>query len=167
MSLWRTNRMPWRQSRSGTGRGPGDLSGQGGSNGSISAHRSSSTIHGRVVTPSRTAESSHRSRPTRTDQQDRVTSSSCVAGRNAGVRPSVQVSSTEGIARTTFSPLRALAFSATRPGQLLAWSPGHYLPGLPTCSPRVLANVRAQLPPSDTQLFPTSRVSREVGMTDR
>lgn len=51
--------MPCRQSRSDTGRGPGDRSGHGGSNGSISAHKSSSTIHGRVLTPSRTAESSH------------------------------------------------------------------------------------------------------------
>lgn len=75
MSLQRTNRMPWRHSRSDTGRGPGDRSGQGGSNGSISAHKSSSTIHGRVLTPSRTAESSHRSRPTSTIHQDRFTSS--------------------------------------------------------------------------------------------
>ncbi len=75
MSLWRTNRMPWRQSRSDTGRGPGDRSGHGGSSGSISAHKSSSTIHGRVLTPSRTAESSDPSRPTRTIQQDRVTGS--------------------------------------------------------------------------------------------
>ncbi len=47
----RTCRMPCRHKRSGTGLGPGDRSGQGGSNGSISAHKSSSTIHGRVVTP--------------------------------------------------------------------------------------------------------------------
>lgn len=60
MSLQRTNRMPWRQSRSDTGLGPGDRSGHGGSNGSTRAHNSSSTIHGRVPTPSRTAESSHR-----------------------------------------------------------------------------------------------------------
>lgn len=75
MSLWSTYRMPCRHSRSATGRGPGDRSGQGGSSGSISIHKSSSTIHGRVLTPSRTAESSHRSRPTRAPQQDRVTSS--------------------------------------------------------------------------------------------
>ncbi len=73
--------MPWRQSRSDTGLGPGDCSGQGGSSGSISAHNSSSTIHGRVLTPSRTAESSHRSRQTSTIQQDRVTSSIGVAGK--------------------------------------------------------------------------------------
>ncbi|MEV6197516.1 hypothetical protein AB0M19_34555 [Streptomyces sp. NPDC051920] len=42
--------MPWRQSRSATGRGPGDRSGQGGNNGSISAHKSSSTI-GFAYTP--------------------------------------------------------------------------------------------------------------------
>jgi hypothetical protein len=67
--------MPCRHSRSATGRGPGDFSGHGGSSGSISIHKSSSTIHGRALTPSRTAESSHRSRPTRALQQDRVTSS--------------------------------------------------------------------------------------------
>ncbi|MCZ2528177.1 RNA-binding domain-containing protein [Streptomyces sp. HB2AG] len=70
--------MPCRHSRSGTGCGPGAFSGQGGRSGSISTHRSSSTIHGRLVTPSRTAESSHRSRPTRTAQRDRVTSSKAV-----------------------------------------------------------------------------------------
>lgn len=43
--------------------------------GSINAHKSSSTIHGRVLTHSRTVESSHRFRPTRASQQDRVTSS--------------------------------------------------------------------------------------------
>lgn len=75
MSLWSTYRMPCRHSRSSTGRDPGAFSGQGGSSRSISAHKSSSTIHGRVLTPSRTAGSSHRSRPTRTLQQDRVTSS--------------------------------------------------------------------------------------------
>ena len=75
MLLQSTYRMPCRHSRSATGRGPGDLVGQGGSSGSISAHKSSSTIHGRVLTPSQTAESSHRSRPTRTSHQDRVTSS--------------------------------------------------------------------------------------------
>jgi hypothetical protein len=42
--------MSCRHNRSGTGRGPGDRSGQGGSSGSISAH-TSSTIHGRVLTP--------------------------------------------------------------------------------------------------------------------
>jgi hypothetical protein len=52
--------MPWRQSRSDTGLSPKDRSGHGGSNGSTRAHNSSSTIHGRVPTPSRTAESSHR-----------------------------------------------------------------------------------------------------------
>ncbi len=75
MSLWRTYRMPCRHSRSATCCGSGDFSGQGGSNGSISAHKPSSTIHGRALTPSRTAESSHRSRPTWALQQDRVTSS--------------------------------------------------------------------------------------------
>lgn len=75
MPLWSTYRMPCRHSRSATGRGPGDRSGQGGNSGSISVHKSSSTIHGRALTPSRTAESSHRSRPARTPQQDRVTSS--------------------------------------------------------------------------------------------
>jgi hypothetical protein len=75
MSLCRTYRMPCRHSRSATGRGPGDFSGQGGSSGSISAHKSSSTIHGQVLTSSRTAESSHRSRRTRALQQDQVTSS--------------------------------------------------------------------------------------------
>jgi hypothetical protein len=44
--------MPCRHSRSATGRGPGDRSGQGGSRGSISTQRSSSTIHGRVLTQS-------------------------------------------------------------------------------------------------------------------
>lgn len=43
--------MPWTQSRSDTGRGPGDRSGHCGSNGSISAHNASSRIHGRVPTP--------------------------------------------------------------------------------------------------------------------
>ena len=38
--------------------------------------RPSSTIHGRVLTPARTAESSHRTQPTRTLQQDHATSSS-------------------------------------------------------------------------------------------
>ena len=66
---------PGGRDRSNTGLGPGDRSGQGGSSGSISAHKSSSTIHGRVLTPSRTVESAHRSRPTGTAQQDRVTSS--------------------------------------------------------------------------------------------
>jgi hypothetical protein len=47
----------------------------GGSSGSISAHKSSSTVHGRVVTPCRTAGSSQQSRPTRALQQDPVTSS--------------------------------------------------------------------------------------------
>lgn len=52
------------------------LSGRGGgSSGPISAHKSSSTIHGRVLTPSRKAESSHRLRRTRALEQDRVTSS--------------------------------------------------------------------------------------------
>jgi len=74
-SWCRTYGMPCRHSRSATGFGPGDRSGQGGSNGSISAHKSSSTIHGRVVTPTRTIRPSPQSRPTRTVQQDRVTSS--------------------------------------------------------------------------------------------
>lgn len=68
------NRMSCRQSRSGTGLGPGDRSGQGGRSGSISAHKSSSTIHGRLLTPSRTTESSHRARTTSTFRQDHVTS---------------------------------------------------------------------------------------------
>lgn len=38
MSLYSTYRMPCRHSRSGTGRGPGAFSGQGGRSGSISAH---------------------------------------------------------------------------------------------------------------------------------
>ena len=50
MSWCRTYKKPCRHNRSGTGFGPGDRSGQGTSNGSISAHKSSSTIHGRVVT---------------------------------------------------------------------------------------------------------------------
>lgn len=75
MSLQRTYRMPCRHSRSATGRGPGDRSGQDGSSGSINAHKSSFMIPGRVFTPPRTAESSHRSRPTRTSHQDPVTSS--------------------------------------------------------------------------------------------
>jgi hypothetical protein len=37
--------MPCKHNRSGTGRGPGDLSGHGGNNGSISSHKSSSMIH--------------------------------------------------------------------------------------------------------------------------
>lgn len=74
MSLQWTYRMPCIHSRSATGRGPGARSGQGGSSGSLNAHKSSSTIHGRVLTPSRTAESSHRSRPTRALHHDRVTS---------------------------------------------------------------------------------------------
>lgn len=51
MSLQRTNRTPCRQSLSDAGRGRGDRSGHGGSNGSIRAHNSSSTIHRRVPTP--------------------------------------------------------------------------------------------------------------------
>ena len=51
MSLYRTNRTPCRHRRSGTGRGPGALSGQAGNNGSINAHSSSSTIHGRMLMP--------------------------------------------------------------------------------------------------------------------
>src|SRR5262245_26025619 len=39
------------------------------------ASKSSSTIHGRVLTPSRTVKSTHRSGSARTPQQDRVTSS--------------------------------------------------------------------------------------------
>lgn len=70
-----TNRTPCRQRRSFTGRGPGDRSGHSGNRGSIRAHRSSPTIHGLLLTPSRTDESSHRSRPTSNDQQDPVTSS--------------------------------------------------------------------------------------------
>lgn len=81
--------MPCRQSRSAAGRGPGDRSGQGGSNGSISAQKSSSRIHGRVLTPSRTAESSQRSRPTRTSQQDRVTSSKA-GNKPARAKPTLQ-----------------------------------------------------------------------------
>lgn len=57
MSLTRTYKMPCRHNRSFTGRGPGERSGQGGNNGPISAHKSSSTIHGRVVT--------HHDRPNR------------------------------------------------------------------------------------------------------
>lgn len=47
MSLWSTYKMPCRPSRSATGRAPGDFSDQVGANGFISAHNSSSTIHGR------------------------------------------------------------------------------------------------------------------------
>lgn len=68
-------RVPCRQSWFGTGRGPVALSHEGGSSGLTSAGRSSSTIHGRVLTPSRTAKSSDRSHPTSTSQQDCVTSS--------------------------------------------------------------------------------------------
>lgn len=75
MSWCRTYRMPCRHSRSATGFGPGDRSGHGGSNGSINAHKSSSTIHGRVVTPCRTVGSSQQLRPTWALQQDPVTSS--------------------------------------------------------------------------------------------
>lgn len=50
MSWCRTYRMPCRHNRSGTGFGPGDRSGQGGSNGSTSAHKRSFTTHPRVVT---------------------------------------------------------------------------------------------------------------------
>ncbi len=75
MSWCRTYRMPCRHRRSATGRGPGARSGQGGSNGSISAHKPLSTIRGRVVTPTRTVRSSQQSRPARALQQDRVTSS--------------------------------------------------------------------------------------------
>jgi hypothetical protein len=45
----RTYKTPCRHSRSGTGFGPGDRLGRGGSSGSISTHKSSSTIHDRVV----------------------------------------------------------------------------------------------------------------------
>jgi hypothetical protein len=75
MSRCRTYRMPCRHNRSGTGFGPGDHSGQDGSSGSLTAHKSSSTIHGRVITPTRPIRSSQQSRPTRTVQQDPVTSS--------------------------------------------------------------------------------------------
>lgn len=75
MSLCRTYRMPCGHSRSATGRAPGDFSGQGGSSGSVSAHKSSSTIHGRVLRSSRTGGSAHRSRRTRALQQDQITSS--------------------------------------------------------------------------------------------
>ncbi len=54
MPVCNTNKMPCRHSRSGTGRGPGDLSGHGGSNGSINSHNSSSTIHA-LLTPDRTS----------------------------------------------------------------------------------------------------------------
>jgi len=60
--VYSANKMPCRHRRSSTGRGPGDRSGHLGSNGSITAHKASSTIHGLLLTPSRTAESSHRTR---------------------------------------------------------------------------------------------------------
>lgn len=60
--------MPCRQRLSATGRGPDERSGQGGSSGLISAHKASSTIHGRVLTPLRTAESPDQSRATRTQK---------------------------------------------------------------------------------------------------
>lgn len=50
MSWWRTCKMPCRHSRSGAGLGAADRSGHGSSSGSIRTHKSSSTIHGRVVT---------------------------------------------------------------------------------------------------------------------
>lgn len=50
MSWCRTYTMPCGHSRSSTGFGPGDRSGQGGRSGSIRAHKPSSTIQGRVVT---------------------------------------------------------------------------------------------------------------------
>jgi hypothetical protein len=50
--VYRTNRMPCRQRRSYTGRGPGDRSGHAGSSGSIRAHNPSSTIQGFLLTPS-------------------------------------------------------------------------------------------------------------------
>src|SRR5690349_7549182 len=43
--------MPCKHSRSSTGLGPGAFCGHGGSSGSISSHKSSSTIHGRFPTP--------------------------------------------------------------------------------------------------------------------
>lgn len=81
MSLCRTYRMPCRHNRSATGCGAGAFSGRGSSSVSTSAHKSSSTFHSRILTPSRTAESSHRSRPTRALQQDPVTS--CYGGQVA------------------------------------------------------------------------------------
>ena len=48
-----TNKMPCRHSRSGNSRGSGALSGQGGSTGSISFLRSSSTIHALLMTGER------------------------------------------------------------------------------------------------------------------
>lgn len=55
--------MPCRHRRSSTGRGPGDRRGHFGSSGSTTVHSASSTIHGLLLTPSRTAESSYRTRP--------------------------------------------------------------------------------------------------------
>lgn len=63
MSWCRTYRMPCRDNRSGTGFGPGDCLSQGGSSGSITAHKPSSTIRGRVVTPTRTIRSSQIATP--------------------------------------------------------------------------------------------------------
>lgn len=60
MPLWSTYRTPCRHSRSSTGRGPGAFSGQCGGSGSISIHETSCTTHGRIPTPSRTAEPLHR-----------------------------------------------------------------------------------------------------------
>lgn len=51
MALQSTYSMRCRHGRSSTGYGPGAFLGQGGYNGSVSAHSSSSTIHGRLLTP--------------------------------------------------------------------------------------------------------------------
>lgn len=50
--LWRTCTMPCRQGRSGIGCRPGTFSGTGDGSSSISAHKSSTTIDGRVLSPS-------------------------------------------------------------------------------------------------------------------
>jgi hypothetical protein len=44
-----TYKTPCRHCRSGTGRGPGDFAGQGGSSGSIDSHNSSSTIYALLI----------------------------------------------------------------------------------------------------------------------
>ncbi len=112
MSLQRTYRTPCRQSLSATGRGPGDRSGQGGSSGSISAHKSSSTIHGRVLTASRTAESSHQPRPTRAPQQDRVTGSK-------GTRQELKVSDPHHVSSDGLKNLRIAPFPESIPSRYI------------------------------------------------
>ncbi len=74
-SLNSTYRMPCKQSLSDTGFAPGARSGQGGGSGSTGSHKSSSTIHGRVLTQPSTARSSDRTRATSALIQDSVATS--------------------------------------------------------------------------------------------